>query len=107
MDAWAGELIRELKEAGEYEKTIIFFWSDHGVGLPRAKRWLYDSGTHIPLVARIPEKFRKNDFESAGTVTNRLVSSNAIERLIISTVRRSQGGENEEVFRVLRRRQVP
>ena len=35
MDSWAGDLIKELKEEGEYENTIIFFWSDHGIGLPR------------------------------------------------------------------------
>lgn len=50
MDAWAGDLIDQLKEDGLYEKTIILYWSDHGVGLPRAKRWLYNSGTHIPLI---------------------------------------------------------
>ena len=54
MDHWAGGLIDQLKEDGLYDKTIIFFWSDHGVGLPRAKRWLYESGTHIPLIVRIP-----------------------------------------------------
>ncbi len=58
MDAWAGGLIAELKEAGEWDNTVVMFWSDHGTGLPRRKRWLYDSGTHIPLIARLPEKFR-------------------------------------------------
>ena len=59
MDAWAGELLRQLDEDGLAENTLVFFWSDHGVGLPRAKRWLYDSGTHIPLLVRIPERFRE------------------------------------------------
>ena len=54
MDAWAGRLIAQLKEDGLYDDTIIFFWSDHGVGLPRAKRWLYDSGTRVPLIVRVP-----------------------------------------------------
>jgi len=54
-DAWAGELIQELKDEGVFENTIIMVWSDHGVGLPRAKRWLYDSGTKIPLIVRMPE----------------------------------------------------
>ena len=68
MDTWAGKLIGELKEAGLYDNTVIMFWSDHGVGLPRAKRWLYESGTHIPLVVRGPGM-------PAGLVDNRLVSS--------------------------------
>lgn len=75
MDAWAGDLIEQLKEDGLYDNTVIFFWSDHGVGLPRAKRWLYDSGTHIPLVVRIPEQFRSNGQGKPGTIDDRLVSS--------------------------------
>ena len=70
MDSWAGDLIAQLKEDGLYENTIIFFWSDHGVGLPRAKRWLYDSGTRVPLIVRMP----KSAGLKAG-VNNRLVSS--------------------------------
>lgn len=75
MDAWAGDLIAQLKEDGLYEDTIIVYWSDHGVGLPRAKRWLYDSGTRIPLIVRIPEKFRTGGQGGPGSVTDRLVSS--------------------------------
>ncbi|QDS98163.1 sulfatase-like hydrolase/transferase [Adhaeretor mobilis] len=75
MDAWAGKLIAQLKDDGLYEDTIIMFWSDHGVGLPRAKRWLYDSGTHVPLIARIPEKFRTGEQDAPGTVVEDLVSS--------------------------------
>jgi arylsulfatase A-like enzyme len=75
MDAWAGEKISEIKEAGLYEDTIIFFWSDHGVGLPRAKRWLYDSGTHIPLVVRIPRKLQTGRQVKPGTIDDQLISS--------------------------------
>jgi len=75
MDKWAGNLIQQLKHDGLYEDTIIVFWSDHGVGLPRSKRWLYNSGTHIPLVVRVPEKFRQDGQGRAGTVSDVLVSS--------------------------------
>ena len=75
MDAWAGDLVAQLKKDGLYENTIVMFWSDHGVGLPRAKRWLYESGTHVPLVARIPERFRMEGQGKAGIVDDRLVSS--------------------------------
>jgi len=40
MDAWAGDLIGQLKADGLYENTIIFFWSDHGVGLPATRKTL-------------------------------------------------------------------
>ena len=75
MDAWAGDLLDQLKTDGFYDDTIIFFWSDHGIGLPRAKRWLYDSGTHIPLIVRIPERFRVGRQGEPGRLDDRLVSS--------------------------------
>ena len=43
--------------------------------MPRNKRWPYNSGLHVPLLVRIPEKFahlRPDDYESGGT-TDRLV----------------------------------
>jgi uncharacterized sulfatase len=54
MDAQFGARLREIEDAGLLSNTIVFFWGDHGVGLPRAKRWLYESGTHVPLLVRIP-----------------------------------------------------
>ncbi|MBA2114641.1 sulfatase-like hydrolase/transferase [Bremerella alba] len=75
MDHWAGNLIQQLKDDGLYEDTIIMAWSDHGIGLPRAKRWLYDSGTHIHMVVRTPEKFRDAGQASPGEKNDQLVSS--------------------------------
>ncbi|MDE2732216.1 MAG: sulfatase-like hydrolase/transferase [Bacteroidota bacterium] len=54
MDAQAGAILAQLAEDGLADRTIIFFWSDHGDGLPRHKRWLYDSGLHVPLLIRVP-----------------------------------------------------
>ena len=75
MDEWAGGLLRQLQEDGLADDTIVFFWSDHGVGLPRAKRWLYDSGMHVPLIVRIPERFRAVRQGQPGTVDDQLVST--------------------------------
>lgn len=75
MDHWAGDLIQELKDSGEYENTIIFYWSDHGIGLPRAKRWLYESGTHIPLIVRVPAAHRQGTQGLPSTIDSQLVSS--------------------------------
>jgi len=75
MDAWAGDLLAQLEEDGLAENTIVLFWSDHGVGLPRAKRWLYDSGTRIPLVIRIPGGLRREGQGKPGTVDEQLISS--------------------------------
>ena len=54
MDSQVGHIIRQLKDDGLYDNTVIFFWSDHGDGLPRQKRWVYDSGLHVPLIIRFP-----------------------------------------------------
>ncbi len=76
MDAWAGRILAELKESGEWENTVVMFWSDHGVGLPRAKRWLYDSGTRIPLIARLPDPLRSAfALKGPGEADDRLVST--------------------------------
>lgn len=75
MDHWAGEHLRALDEAGLADDTIVIFWSDHGVGLPRAKRWLYDSGTRIPFIVRIPEKWRTAGQGIPGATSNELVGS--------------------------------
>lgn len=74
MDRWFGEHLKTLDDAGLAEDTIVVFWSDHGVGLPRAKRWLYDSGMHVPLIVRIPEKFRVGGQGTPGLVSDQLVS---------------------------------
>jgi uncharacterized sulfatase len=75
LDYWVSDMLEALEADGLAEDTIVFFWSDHGVGLPRAKRWLYDSGTRVPLIVRIPEQYRIGEQQTPGTVTDELVSS--------------------------------
>jgi len=67
MDEQVGEIIQELKDEGLYENTIIFYYSDHGDGMPYYKRELYDRGLKIPLIVKAP-------FLKAGSVTDELVS---------------------------------
>lgn len=54
MDHWVGEPLRQLEEDGLTESTIVVFWSDHGKGLPRAKRWPTRRGVREPLLLRWP-----------------------------------------------------
>jgi N-sulfoglucosamine sulfohydrolase len=68
MDAQVGDILSQLKEDGLMDNTIIFFYSDHGDGLPRAKRWIYDSGIKVPLIIRYP------DGQFSGMATDELVS---------------------------------
>ncbi len=58
MDALAGKNLDELDEAGLSEDTIVMYYGDHGSGMPRSKRWPYNSGLHVPLIIYIPEKWR-------------------------------------------------
>lgn len=53
-DRRVGKILRDLKQDGLTDRTVVFFWGDHGRGLPRAKRWIYDSGIRVPLVVRWP-----------------------------------------------------
>ena len=59
MDAQAGKLLKELEDAGLADDTIVFFYGDHGSGMPRSKRWPYNSGLHVPLIVYVPEKFKR------------------------------------------------
>ncbi len=74
MDKQAGDLLARLEADGLADDTIVFFYSDHGSGLPRHKRWLYDSGIRVPLIVRFPEKYREWAPGEPGTVVDRLVS---------------------------------
>jgi len=49
-----GRIVQQLKDAGELERTVIFFWTDHGISHVRAKQFLYDAGLHVPLVVNGP-----------------------------------------------------
>ncbi len=75
-DADAGRQLAQLEAAGLTEDTIVFYYGDHGSGMPRSKRWPYDSGLHVPLVIYIPEKFkdlRPADYKPGGQ-SDRMVS---------------------------------
>ena len=54
MDGQVGEILKQLEDDGLAANTIVFYWSDHGDGMPRAKRSLYDSGLRVPLMIRWP-----------------------------------------------------
>lgn len=58
MDARVGELLKELEESGEAENTIVMYYGDNGGVLARSKRFMYETGTQIPFIVRIPEKYK-------------------------------------------------
>ena len=68
MDRQVGEIISDLEKNDLLDKTIIFFWSDHGGNLLRQKRAVGNSGLKVPLIIRFPNGYR------SGEVDNRIVS---------------------------------
>ncbi len=68
MDKMAGDVLRKLEQDALADKTLVVFWSDHGMGMPRGKRWVYDTGTLIPMIMRWPGELK------AGTVREDLTS---------------------------------
>lgn len=69
VDRRAGIILRQLEKDGLADNTAVFVWSDHGEGLPRSKRWPYDSGIRVPLIVKWPGRI------DPGTVSDRLVST--------------------------------
>jgi len=61
-DRQVGVVLDELKKDGLLENTLIFVFGDNGRCLLRGKQWLYDPGTHVPLLVRWPGHLK------AGTV---------------------------------------
>ena len=68
VDQQTGTIINNLMEDDLLDNTIILWTTDHGDGFPRAKRSIYDSGIHVPLIIRDPLRMRP------GTIDERLVS---------------------------------
>ncbi len=74
MDMEVGALLDQLRADGLAEDTIVFFFSDHGSGMPRHKRALLDTGLHVPLLIRFPAKYQHLAPHLPGAQEERLVS---------------------------------
>lgn len=58
MDRQVADILKQLQEDGLAENTIIFYFSDHGTGMPRAKRALNNSGVQVPFIVHVPKQFK-------------------------------------------------
>ncbi|MBN1997207.1 sulfatase-like hydrolase/transferase [candidate division KSB1 bacterium] len=56
-DLDVNQVLKQLADDGRVEDTVVFLMADHGLGVPRYKRWLYLTGLHVPLIIHVPEKF--------------------------------------------------
>ena len=73
VDKEIGKFIKKLEDENLLDNTIIFYYADHGGVLPRSKGYIYESGLNVPLVVRIPEKFKKLSPFKAGSRTSTFV----------------------------------
>ena len=74
MDSEVGQILDRLEADGLADETIVFFYSDHGSGMPRHKRALFDTGTHVPLLIRFPARYQHLAPCNPGGTSDRLVS---------------------------------
>lgn len=74
MDQNVKHILDRLEADGLADDTIVFFYSDHGSGMPRHKRLLLDSGMRVALMVRFPQKYQYLAPAGPGTRLDRLVS---------------------------------
>ena len=68
IDEGIGRLVQLLKDAGQYDNTVIIYMSDNGPAFPGAKTTLYEPGMKLPLIVRSPDQKKR------GVVTDAMVS---------------------------------
>ncbi|WP_299664596.1 sulfatase [uncultured Polaribacter sp.] len=80
-----GELLKKLEDDNLTENTIIFFYADHGEGMPRGKTNGINYGYRVPFIIKFPEKFKHlSPWGKAGTVSSELINFEDLAPTIIS-----------------------
>lgn len=67
VDYDVGDVLKYLDDHDLAKNTVVILIGDHGRGMPRYKRWVHDTGTHVPLIVRWPGNL------PAGSVSEELV----------------------------------
>lgn len=58
LDMNVGKVLDSLEQDGLKDETIVIFIADHGLGLPRYKRWLYRTGMNVPMIVMAPKNYQ-------------------------------------------------
>lgn len=74
LDRQIGEFLEQLEKDGLAENTIVVYYADHGGVVGRSKRYIYESGTRVPMIIHFPEKYRHLSPVAAGSPEERIVS---------------------------------
>jgi len=65
VDQEVGKIMGRLETDGHMKNTVVFFTTDHGISHARGKQFLYEEGTHVPLIVwapgRIPEGGKRSE----------------------------------------------
>jgi arylsulfatase A-like enzyme len=73
MDRQVQEVLDRLERDGLADSTIVIWTADHGDGLPRAKREIFDSGIKVPMIIRWPARYRPAHLEP-GQIDEQMIS---------------------------------
>jgi len=87
LDIRVGELLQELENAGLADNTLVFYYGDHGGILARSKYYLYETGTRVPFIIRIPYKYKHlYPSKKPGSKVGRLISFVDLAPTLLSIV---------------------
>lgn len=92
-DKRIGELLEKLDKDNLRDSTIIFFYADHGEGIPRGKTNGINLGYRVPFVIWFPEMYKHlSPWGKAGVVTDELIDFKDLAPTLVSL----SGGEIPE-----------
>lgn len=80
-----GELLARLEKDHLKDSTIIFFYADHGEGVPRGKTNGINLGYRVPFVIWFPEMYKNlSPWGTSGAVSDELIDFEDLAPTIIS-----------------------
>jgi len=80
-----GELLARLEKDHLKDSTIIFFYGDHGEGIPRGKTNGINLGYRVPFVIWFPEMYKHlSPWGTSGVVTDELIDFEDLAPTLIS-----------------------
>ena len=84
-DKRIGDLLARLEKDNLKDSTIIFFYADHGEGMPRGKTNGINYGYRVPFIIWFPEMYKHlSPWGTTGVVSNELVDFADLAPTIIS-----------------------
>lgn len=79
------DLLARLEKDHLKDSTIIFFYADHGEGIPRGKTNGINLGYRVPFVIWFPEMYKKlSPWGTGGVVTNEMIDFEDLAPTMIS-----------------------